>query len=136
MNGKVFVLWVFWGAMVAAIFFYQFALGHGIPLGANARTQEFQLPVDLALAQIAIAAVLRWVVVPRVSEPAALLPLLVVGLVLSEAVEFYGIFLVPGDMAATKLVFFIGSLLSALQFIPVYASPKPASPFHANDISG
>jgi len=121
--------------MVGAICFYQFNIGHGIPLGANARAQEFQLPIGLALAQVAIATVVRWWAIPRFSDFSILLRLLVLGLALSEAVTFYGIFIIPGDMPETKLVFFIVSLLSALQFAPLYASPKAASPFHANDIS-
>ena len=59
--------------------------------------------------------------IPKARYLRRLLVLMVVGLALSESVVFYGIFLFRADMPATKMALFVLSLLSALQFVPVYA---------------
>ena len=50
--------------------------------------------------------------------------MMIIGLALSEAVEFYGIFLIPRDQPDTKLALFMLPLLSMAQFVPTYARPK------------
>jgi hypothetical protein len=120
-SGKVIVLWVLWVALCTSIVVYQVSLGGGILHGSNASPQGVHFPMPLVLIQIAVASLIRWVIIPRVSEPHRLLVLLIVGLALSEAVGFYGIFLVSRDMPETKMAIFYLSLISALQFAPIYA---------------
>jgi len=55
-----------------------------------------------------------------------LLTMMIVGVALSETVEFHGIFLFTADQPETKLSPFLLALVSVAQFMPVYASPKPA----------
>ena len=58
---------------------------------------------------------------------------MIVGLALSEAVEFYGLFL--GDRKM-EMPLFVLSILSMLQFAPTYAAPKADSQFHSDVNSG
>jgi hypothetical protein len=46
---------------------------------------------------------------------------MVIGLALSEGAGIFGIFLVPHDQPETKLLVFLLSLFSVLQFVPLYA---------------
>lgn len=119
------VLWVVWFAMVTAIPIYQFALGGGWPSGTNARASGFSPVEILAVGQILAATVIRWLVLPKFTETSQQLVMMIIGLALSEAVEFYGIFLVPLEQPETKLALFILSLASVAQFAPIFARPKP-----------
>ncbi len=127
---QLLVLWTIWFSMLVAVFIYQFALGHGVPSGPNARPEGANPILFLAGGQLVVAAVLRWILIPRADAAGKVLVLLVLGLSLSEAVEFFGLFLVPADQPGTKLTLWILSIVSILQFAPVYALPKAKNPFH------
>ena len=100
---------------------YQFKLGGGILRGVDARS-AFENPILwLCFAWLFGAAFIRWWVIPKTTRMQRLLVLAVVGLALSEAVTFHEIFLFPRDMPGTKMALFVASLLSAVQFMPVYA---------------
>jgi hypothetical protein len=119
---KLIVLWTLWLAMVMSITINQAKLGGGILHGRNALAQGMGFPVPLVLAQLCAATVVRWLLVPRTKDPRKLLILMIIGLALSESGEFNGIFLVAQSMPETKMAIFYLSLVSALQFIPFYAS--------------
>ncbi len=121
------VLWIVWLALTTSIPIYQLVLGKGLPQGANAPGTGFGPVVVMAVGQILVAAVLRWLVLPRVGRAPQMLVVMIVGLVLSEAVEFYGLFLISPDQPETKLSLFLLSLLSCVQFAPIYARSGPAS---------
>ena len=129
------VLWVIWFSMVVSIAIYQVELGGGILPGRDAVQQGFQFPMPLVFAQLCIAAAVRWILIPRAKESRKLLVLLIIGLALSEAPEFNGIFLVPKTMPETKMAIFYLSLLSALQFIPFYAGRIGVPPAEGNEPS-
>ena len=121
------VFWILWIAFLSSIGVYQLELGGGIPHGSNQSLQAWNLPLLLSALQLTVATVIRWLVIPKVTDPAKLLPLMVVGLALSEAVVFYGIFLVGQDMPQTRLQFLIGAFFSILQFAPFYAPAQRAT---------
>jgi F0F1-type ATP synthase membrane subunit c/vacuolar-type H+-ATPase subunit K len=125
------VLWILWFAMVDAIVIYQFLLGHGVPRGSDAPGGGVNPVVVLAGVQLLAAAAIRWLLLPRAGTTGKVLVLMIVGLALSESVEFYGLFLVPADLPSTKLGLWLLALVSALQFAPVYARAArlPANPF-------
>lgn len=102
------------------IVIYQMFLGGGILEVGNGAPDLKNPFLWMAVGQVAAAAVIRWLVIPRFLKFQQILTWAILGLALSEAVEFYGIFLIDHDNA-TKMTFFGMSLLSALQFIPVYA---------------
>ena len=120
------VFWIIWFAMISGIPIYQFVLGGGIPHGSNAPTSGLNPILIMAVGQILVATVVRWVVIPRMIRAGQLLTLMIVGVALSEAVEFYGIFLFPANQPETKLSLFILSLVGIAQFMPVYAQPESA----------
>jgi len=108
--------------MVMSITINQATLGGGILHGKNALEQGMGFPMPLVLAQLCVATAVRWLLVPRTSDPRKLLILMIIGLALSESGEFNGIFLVAKPMPETKMAIFYLSLVSALQFIPFYAA--------------
>jgi hypothetical protein len=71
----------------------------------------------LALASLAI----RFTVIPKIETVAKLLPAMVIGLALSEAVGFVGIFLVGKEFPTTRLGLFILALCCIASLAPVYA---------------
>ena len=121
---QLLVLWVIWASLFTGIIVYQLVLGRGIPAGENAPASGMNFAVVLAIGQIAAASLVRWLFIPRAKNPGQLLVFMIVGLALSEAVEFYGLFLVSADQPSTKLTLWVLSLLSALQFIPTYAKAE------------
>ena len=123
---QAMVLWVIWFSITVSIFIYQFTLGRGLPHGTNAPGGGLSPVVVLAIMEILIATAVRWFVLPRAKHSRQMLVAMIIGLALSEAVEFYGIFLIPAGQPQTKLSLFILSLLSCAQFAPIYARSKPA----------
>lgn len=115
------VFWIIWGALFVALFVYQFTLGGGVPQGQNGPNTELSWPVMLAVGQIAVASFGRWVLIPKAQAIGQLFVLMILGLALSEAVEFYGLFLIPADEPSTKLSLWVLALVSEFQFMPVYA---------------
>jgi hypothetical protein len=123
-KSQLLVIWVIWTWLFAAIIVYQFVLGGGIPAGSAVAGVPMSFPLLLAIGQVLLASAIRWLVVPRAQSAGQLLAVVIVGLALSEAVAFYGLFLVPADQPNVKLTLWMLSLLSALQFIPLYAKSE------------
>ena len=119
------VLWVVWFGITSAIPLYQIFLGGGWPRGANVAGRGLGAIELLAIGQLLAATVIRWLVLPRFSQGPQLLTLMIVGLAMSEAVELFGVFLIPRDQPETKISLFVLSLLSAAQFVPIYARVQP-----------
>lgn len=125
-NPKAIMLWTIWFSLVGAIVYYQFKFGGGWLSGKDTGL-AVPLPVSsVTIGSLVAAAVIRWLFIPRTKDIRRLLILMVVGLALSEAVAFYSIFLFGRDLPETKMEFFILSLLSAFQFIPIYAKDPVA----------
>lgn len=82
--------------------------------------EGLSLPVLASASMILAATFIRWRLIPRVEAPTKILVLIIIGLALSEAEEFLGLFLVPPTQPETKLTLWILSGLSIAQFAPVY----------------
>jgi hypothetical protein len=115
------VLWIIWFATLNAVIVYQIALGQGGPHGVNAASSTLPPIFWAAMVQLAAAAFIRWLLLPGASTYQKILVLMIVGLAWSEAVEFYGLFLIPTDQPQTKLGLWILSLLGVVQFAPINA---------------
>ena len=123
-NPRAKVMWILWASLVFWIVIVRSRFAAGFSTGGNAG-DGFGCPAGVcvfAAALLVIATVVRWIVIPRYSNPRKLLTLLVLGVALSEAVTYFGIFLVDRNHSRTEHVFFELSLLSALQFAPFFAS--------------
>jgi len=118
---RALVLWVIWFAMLCSVFLYQLILGKGVPHGSNLQSSSTPPIVWVAIAQVAAASFIRWLLIPRTKEVPKMVVLMIIGLALGEGVEFYGLFLVPHDQPETKLLLWILSILGIAQFAPVYA---------------
>jgi hypothetical protein len=118
---QALVLWVLWFSFLTGVIIYQFMLGRGIPSGENAPGAEWPVIAYVALAQLGVATVVRWLLLPRARTTGAVLVHMVLGIALCESVAFYGLFLVPENQPATKLTLWIVALVGVAQFAPIYA---------------
>lgn len=122
---KPVVFWAIWLAILNGVIVLQFTLGKGIPLGSNSPDAPSSPIAAIGLATIILATVVRWFLIPRTDEPPKLLVLMVVGLALSEAPAFFGMFVIPQSQPEPRLALLAASLLSILQFAPFYVNrPK------------
>lgn len=115
------ILWVIWLSVIAAIVFYQFKLGSGWAHATDARSAFASPVVWVSIGLLLCAVAVRWLLIPQVRRFRPVLVLLIIGLALSEAIEIFGLFLLPRDMPTTRMVLFVLSLASTLQFAPFYA---------------
>jgi hypothetical protein len=114
------IFWIIWFAILQGLVLIQFFVGGGIPKGADQGdppTMFLVIAGGLALAALAI----RFTVIPKIETVAKLLPAMVIGLALSEAVGFVGIFLVGKEFPTTRLGLFILALCCIASLAPVYA---------------
>src|SRR5262245_32171921 len=102
-RSQLLMIWVLWASLFMGIIASQFAFGGGIPTGENAPRSGLDIAVMLAIGQIGVASVIRWVFIPRAKNPVQVLVLMVLGLALSEAVGYYSLFIEPPDQPRTKL---------------------------------
>jgi hypothetical protein len=130
-QSKALVLWIIWIAIASSVVMYQLVLGHGVPNGPNDASIPQSPIIYLAGAQLAAAAGIRWFLMPKAKTIPKMLVLMIWGVAISEAVEFYGLFLIPTAHPQTKLVMWILALISIFQFVPVYANDGDSDRIHA-----
>lgn len=108
------VWWMLWLAFQVGIFVIYFVIGKD-PGNTAA-------PADSALwlagfVPVAISAIIRWNVLPRIETATAALPMFIVGLSLAEMACFLGLFVFP----AHRQELFGASIAGIFQFIPFFA---------------
>lgn len=114
------IFWIIWFAILQGLVLIQFFVGGGIPKGADQGdppTLFLVIAGALALAALAI----RFTVIPKIETVAKLMPAMIIGLALSEAVGFVGIFLVGKEFPTTRLGLFVLALCCIASLAPVYA---------------
>lgn len=124
------ILWLIWLAIFLSLFLYQFLLGGGIPSGKN-ETEPPVVFMWIIGSEILIASFIRWVLIPKQVDNIKLLRLMIIGLALSESVQFIQIFVIGKNYPETQLSVFALSVFSVAQFIPLYAKkedPKENNP--------
>jgi hypothetical protein len=107
------VWWVVWAVFSFSVLVYYGFLGRNQP---GARPTDAGWP--MAFAPVLVAAVLRWTVLPRITDPNAALSVFVAGIAFGESACFMGLFLFP----AHRLALVILSEAAVFQFIPVFAN--------------
>ncbi len=117
---QVIVFWIMWLALLSAIIAYQFALGGGILEGKDSEEPVNIVFPSLAFGHILISTCIRWLFIPKAKSIQTLLILFIIGATLPEAAELIGIFIISSDYPKTKMIIFILSVLSTLQFMPTY----------------
>lgn len=117
------VLWIIWFAMLQGVFVIQWVLGRGIPGGENAEIPMAGWLWLLCFGPVAVATVIRWLVIPKIKEPQQQLTAMIVGLALSEAPVFFSLFLIGPDYPQNQIAVLMVAVVSLIQFAPSYATP-------------
>ncbi|ATC62774.1 hypothetical protein CMV30_01645 [Nibricoccus aquaticus] len=117
--------WIVWSGITTGLIVIYFTIGQR-PAAPTAR----ELPAAFAyvgLFPLLLSAALRWVLLPRVTDPQKRLPLFIAGVALAEGCGVLGIFL----GGPHKDTLFALSLLGLAQFFPALLprSAPQASPF-------
>jgi hypothetical protein len=115
------VFWIIWFAILQGLVMIQFVVGAGIPQGADQGTPPpWYVGVAGGLAVAALA--IRFFLIPKLDSVSKKLPAMIVGLALSEAVGFAGIFLIGKEFPSTRLQLFGLAVACVMSFAPVYAN--------------
>lgn len=113
---RLMIWWIIWGSVLLGLILIYMLLVQGKPLPASAPTSE--LPVNLAgVAPLFVSIILRWLVLPRMTDPTRAFVLFIVGISLAEACGILGTFL--GGPYRDSL--FMLGVLGITQYVPFYA---------------
>ncbi len=119
---------VIWLALLSGLVIIYVILGRGA--AASAVTAQETLSGLVGLGPLIVSIVIRWLVLPRFTEPVKALPVFIVGLATAESCGIMGIFL--GGPYQDHL--FILGVLGIMQFAP-FLMPRlfrpPGSGFRA-----
>jgi drug/metabolite transporter (DMT)-like permease len=119
----ILVFWIIWFAILQGLVVIQFFVGGGIPKGAdqgNPPGWVLAAAGGLALAALAI----RFTVIPKIQPVPRKLPLMIIGLALSEAIGFLGMFLVGKEFPTTRLSLLVLAIACIVSLAPVYAKER------------
>ncbi|MEY3894984.1 MAG: hypothetical protein RLZZ214_503 [Verrucomicrobiota bacterium] len=122
----IIVFWIIWFAILQGLVMIQFFVGGGIPEGpdqGNPPVWVLAAAGALALAALAI----RFTVIPKIQSLPKKLPLMIVGLALSEAIGLLGMFLVGKEFPTTRLSLLVLAVCCIVSLAPVYAKERPAN---------
>ena len=113
---RLMIWWILWAAILIGLILIYVGLALGRPLPASGPTSE--LPVNLVgVVPLFLSIILRWLVLPRMSDPQRGFVLFIVGLALAEACGILGIFL--GGPYRDSL--FALGMLGIGQWVPFFA---------------
>ena len=87
------------------------------PKDAGPWREANNLPWFLAAVPVLISGILRWVVLPRITDAIKAFPIFVIGIAMAEATLFLGIFMFRSHHRDLLIL----SALGILQFIPFFA---------------
>jgi hypothetical protein len=122
-RARLKVWWILWGAIFGSMVGFYFVFAHGKALPKDLSQQQ-QLLALIALAPLVISVVIRWLVLPRITDIRRAFVLFILGLAMAEGCCIFGLFL--GGALRDEL-FLIG-LFGIAQYIPIftraYIEPK------------
>lgn len=108
--------WITWAAILGGLpMFFVFLQPTGGLASGGGLNQSLW---PLALFPFVLGAVVRWVILPRMTSAQVALPVFVVGMALSETCCFLGTFLFP----AARNELFAASTVGILQYLPRFAA--------------
>ena len=113
------IAWVLWGAILMGLFFLQFFIGGGIPTGNEMENPPTVMSL-ICIAGVAIGTLIRWLVIPKLSDKPKLLRAMVVGLALSQGSGLLQIFLLGKEYPDSQKLIFVLAVLGVVQFAPTY----------------
>lgn len=107
------VWWVIWlGLLGGVIFVYATFLERRQPV-----EHAWGIVETMACVNVALSAVVRWLVLPRFREAQRAFPIFIVGMALAESAAFFGIFL----SAYANELFVLGTV-GMMQFVPFFVA--------------
>ena len=114
---QLLVWWILWAAFVVGIFqvYYFLAMSGSSPKPQAPATNPFI--AAFGLLPVAVSAIIRWSILPRIQSARVALPIFIIGIALAEASCYMGLFIFP----AFKAGFFVFSVIGMFQFIPFFA---------------
>lgn len=122
-RASLIVWWILWGAIFGAQIVFYFIFAHGRELPKD-QTQQQQLFGLVALGPLLVSIVIRWLVLPRLTDIRRAFVLFIVGLAMAEGCCIFGLFL--GGALRDEL--FLVGLFGIAQFLPIftraYIEPK------------
>ena len=124
------VMWVIWFAILQGLFIIR------IFAAPKAVAPEEALPLELtSMAWVGLAAatagmIVRWVIIPRITELQSKLSAMVIGLAFSDGCGMLGMFAIPSTHVDERSLLFAISVACVILSAPVYLLTKPEkSPF-------
>ena len=114
-KAQLLIWWIIWAGILGGLCLIYFVFARTKPLPAPVSKEVLGNLVGFV--PLFVSIVLRWLVLPRYTEPARALIVFIVGLVLAEACGLLGIFFGGGYRDAL----FVLGVLGIIQFVPFYA---------------
>jgi CDP-diglyceride synthetase len=115
------VFWLIWFAIMNGLFIMLFFVAGGIPKGVNQGPPPTWI-VGASAALVVIAIAIRFLVIPKIKQLSQLLPMMIVGLAVAEAVGMLAIFVLGKEFPQTRMTLFVTSVFTVLVYAPSYAS--------------
>lgn len=114
-KARLLIWWILWASVLGGLVLIYLFLAQGKPLPPL----DSQNPLQglIGIVPLFVSIVIRWLVVPRSTEPARAFVLFIVGIALAEGCGLLGIFL--GGPYRDSL--FVLGVLGIIQYVPFYA---------------
>ena len=116
-------MWIIWFAFLQSAFVYHFLLGDGFPEGDNVAEPMASWLWALCIVPIGLATLVRWVIMPKLTQQPQVLVAMVIGLGLTEASIFFELFLIGADYPQNQIAVLMLAVFGLIQFAPIYATP-------------
>ena len=114
-KARLLLWWIIWAATLSGLVMIYLLLAQGRPLPPA--SAENSLQGLIGFVPLFVSIVLRWLVLPRLTEPARAFVFFIAGVALAEACGLLGIFL--GGPYRDSL--FVLGVLGVTQYVPFYA---------------
>lgn len=112
-KSRLMVFWILWFAFQSGIFVIYYFLGGSAPARASGGSSLWLL----GAIPFALSFIVRWLVLTRINTAWVALPIFIIGIALSEASCFLGLFIFP----AHKMELFLMSAFGIFQYLPWFA---------------
>ena len=116
-------MWIIWFAFLQSAFVYHFLPGDGFPEGDNVAEPMGSWLWALCIVPIGLATLVRWVIMPKLTQQPQVLVAMVIGLGLTEASIFFELFLIGADYPQNQIAVLMLAVFGLIQFAPIYATP-------------
>ena len=117
---SIAIFWIIWFAIMNGLFIMLFLACGGIPKGTNQGAPPIWILIVCACLAVASIAI-RLLVIPKIKQLGQLLPAMIVGLALAEAVGILAIFALGKEFPQTRMSLFLTSAFTVLIYAPSYS---------------